>query len=470
MKLTLYKFNKRPNSTAIPSGLTPSTVFSNCFMKSASSVINPVITMAKGLDPNGFNYAYIDEFKRYYFIDDIAYGLGVWEISLSIDVLASHRTPILASSQYVRRAQSSYDRNIIDSIYPLKASHTSETSTADTTITRESDHSTVLNYFGKQYNTGYFILSIISGNGSGVNYIAMDYASFNTFMQTLLSTVPGDMTDVSNGLAKQFYDPIRYINSCFWFPDYPNASAAGTLNIGGYNISCLFWNIVDPVETYSTTVDIPKHPDAAAYPYLQTEPYSVYNLIFEPFGTIPIDSTKIYGASQLTLKWTVDYGNGYGKLWIYNGSLLLDTIDTQMAVSIPVAQITTDVIGGISSVLGAAGGILGSAAKGDLVGAAGALFQGIGNYRDAMRPMLSSTGASGSFIIYTTGAPQLIGNFYYQVDRDPAHYGEPLCQYATLSTLSGFVLCDNASYDGDAVVGSEREMIESFLNSGIFVE
>lgn len=470
MNLTLYKFNKRPNSTAIPSVLTPSTVFSSCYMKSASSVINPVITMAKGLDPNGFNYAYIDEFKRYYFIDDIAYGLGVWEISLSIDVLASHRASILASSQYVRRAQSSYDRNIIDSIYPLKASHTSTTSVPSGNVIRKSDSQPRLSYFSRAYNTGYFILAITGSNGTGINYVAMDYASFNTFMSNMLSTVPNDMSDVSNGIAKQFYDPIRYINSCFWFPDFPSGNSSSDLNIGGYTVSCTYWSISNPVETYTIDVDIPKHPDAATYPYLQTEPYSVYNLVFEPFGTIPIDSTKIYGATKLTLEWTVDYGNGFGKLWIYNGSLLLDTIDTQMAVSIPVAQITTDVIGGVSSVLSGAAGVLGAAASGDLLGAANSLFGGIGSFRDSMRPMISSTGAAGSFIIYTTGAPQLIGNFYYQVDRDPAHYGEPLCQYQTLSSLSGFVLCDNASYDGDAVVGSEREMIESFLNSGVFVE
>ena len=470
MILKLYKFNKRPNSTAVPTALTPVQNFNAAFMKNASSIINPVLTLQKGLDPNGYNYAYIQEFDRYYFIDDIVYVLGAWQVSMSVDVLASFRSGLLATSQYVRRSASSYDRNIIDSIYPLKASHTSSTNTPSGNVIRKSDSQPRLSYFNRAYNTGYFILSITGNNGTGINYVAMDYASFNTFMQNMLSTVPGDMTDVSNGLAKQFYDPIRYINSCFWFPDYPTSTASSGLNVGGYSISCTYYAISNPVETYSIDVDIPKHPDAATYPYLQTEPYSVYNLIFEPFGTIPIDSTKIYGATKLTLEWTVDYGNGYGKLWIYNGSLLLDTIDTQMAVSIPVAQITTDVIGGVSSVLGAAGGILGAAASGNLVGAAGALFQGIGNYRDAMRPMISSTGAAGSFIIYTTGAPQLIGNFYYQVDKDPGHYGEPLCQYATLSTLSGFTLCDNASYGGDSTTAVERETIESYMNGGFFIE
>ena len=64
-------------------------------LKDETSVINPVVLMEID-NPSGYNYAYIPDFNRYYFIDDfISVRTGLWQISMSVDVLQSFKDEIL---------------------------------------------------------------------------------------------------------------------------------------------------------------------------------------------------------------------------------------------------------------------------------------------------------------------------------------------------------------------------------------
>lgn len=63
-------------------------------LKDETSVTNPVVIMELE-NPTGFNYAYIPEFGRYYFIDDIvSVRTGLWKISMKVDVLESFKNNI----------------------------------------------------------------------------------------------------------------------------------------------------------------------------------------------------------------------------------------------------------------------------------------------------------------------------------------------------------------------------------------
>lgn len=63
-------------------------------LREQSSVVNPSI-MIKHDNPSAFNYAYIPEFSRYYFITDItSVRTGLWEISMHVDVLMSFKESI----------------------------------------------------------------------------------------------------------------------------------------------------------------------------------------------------------------------------------------------------------------------------------------------------------------------------------------------------------------------------------------
>ena len=53
----------------------------SCVLKDDCSVENPVIVLKTGTNISGYNYMYIPDFGRYYYIGDIvSVGLNMWEI------------------------------------------------------------------------------------------------------------------------------------------------------------------------------------------------------------------------------------------------------------------------------------------------------------------------------------------------------------------------------------------------------
>lgn len=64
-------------------------------MRNDSSIISPVI-MVEGSSFNSYNYAYIPQFDRYYFIKEITnYRNNLWILTLEVDVLMSFKSSIL---------------------------------------------------------------------------------------------------------------------------------------------------------------------------------------------------------------------------------------------------------------------------------------------------------------------------------------------------------------------------------------
>lgn len=64
-------------------------------LRGESSVINPSFII-EATNPSGYNYCYISEFNRYYFITNItSVRTDIWRIDCSVDVLMSFKTEIL---------------------------------------------------------------------------------------------------------------------------------------------------------------------------------------------------------------------------------------------------------------------------------------------------------------------------------------------------------------------------------------
>lgn len=63
-------------------------------LRSDTSIIDPAIIIYHD-NPAIFNYAYIPEFNRYYFINNIeCFRTGVWRLSMHVDVLESFKTEL----------------------------------------------------------------------------------------------------------------------------------------------------------------------------------------------------------------------------------------------------------------------------------------------------------------------------------------------------------------------------------------
>lgn len=82
------------------------------------SVMNPVVQIETSTNISGYNYAYISDFGRYYFITDIkAVRNGLWQLSLKVDVLMTYHTEILALSAVIRRNENLFNLYLNDNQY-----------------------------------------------------------------------------------------------------------------------------------------------------------------------------------------------------------------------------------------------------------------------------------------------------------------------------------------------------------------
>lgn len=114
MSLTVTLYVSDSPVEKIGKSLSSGTDFS-CELKDDTSILNPKIKIYSSSNLSGFNYMYIAEFNRYYYINDISSPRNnEWDISAHVDVLETYKSAILANSAVVRRQQSKYNLYLDD--------------------------------------------------------------------------------------------------------------------------------------------------------------------------------------------------------------------------------------------------------------------------------------------------------------------------------------------------------------------
>lgn len=531
IKLKLYNFNKKPNSTKIPL-VSEGTSF-NCTIKNISSILSPEVDIAVGpTNMASYNYAYIQDFDRYYFITDIVYDQGLWSLSLSCDLLATYKEDILDSDQYIIRSTNKYDPKIIDSMYLTKnMPFSSRSESIEYEGLNEggvlnpygvaykwltgSGGGSVSDYFNATISTGDYVVGIIGNNVTGVDYYVFTYAGLKELIRKAFAIRPSDMADVSGGVAQALYNPLQYITMCKWYPFVASTDIGTELTsmyIGPYEITSLSNGPkplnINKIPKFYMDIELPIHPDASDYPYLKLAPYTEYNLYFQPFGNIPIDSTKIADSEDLTVTWTIDYATGLSNLIIRQNIIqvtgdnsIIYNATADYGVDIPISSLVTDfktgaMISGLSWLKEGVDNILNKTNVGgeqqlnsvmNNPQYANAINAGI----DIGKPVsintatidkamdalgsymgqIQTVGSSGSFLAYV-GKPFVYAYFFDQADKDPDRYGRPYYTIDTLYNISGYCLCSNAYIDFSAKhpTITEYNAIISMLNTGIYIE
>lgn len=120
INVTLYSTSS--DTTAVTKTLSGATTYS-CTLRGECSILQPVI-MLEASSLTSFNYAYIADFGRYYFIDNIdIIRTGLWRITLSVDVLMSYASGIRGLKATVARQQTKSDGYLPDNKYRTKSYH-----------------------------------------------------------------------------------------------------------------------------------------------------------------------------------------------------------------------------------------------------------------------------------------------------------------------------------------------------------
>lgn len=106
MEIKLY--NTKSPTNKIGKNLENETVFECRFKNNGNcDIINPTILIQNENFIN-FNYAYIDNFKRYYFVNDIViFPNNIFMLSLNVDVLESYKNSILKNKVHITQKENS---------------------------------------------------------------------------------------------------------------------------------------------------------------------------------------------------------------------------------------------------------------------------------------------------------------------------------------------------------------------------
>lgn len=467
MQAIFYQFAKRTNSTKRPSGGQEFGID----LKAPCNIIDPEIKIATQSNPAYFNYCYLPTFSRYYWVKNWTYSEGLWTASLTVDTLASYRDQIGNSTEYVTRSSAQYDGTISDGLYPATAKVQSVTNAFQ-------------GGFSETISGGFFVIGFIAKapNSIGaITYVVMTPGNAKKLSAKLLTDVSYlsiDNTEISDSLTKVLFNPYQYIVSCNYFPFgiaklTAHLPLVSSVDVGWWSVDVPCWILGEDNNnlTKSVSVGIPKHPQAASRGgYCNASPYTDYTIFLQPFGVIPLDSSKLWGATTLSIQYVVDLFTGDSILRVFTDTTqLVHETTAKLGVPIQLSNIAFDIPSGSGGLLqtgiAAAFGGLQAALSGGSISDVG---NGILNAAQATNADVASKGATGSTIAFDT-VPYIVARFKILVDDNNEHHGRPLCKRVQLSTIPGFIMVDDPDIALNATA-AEIDSVKSYLKNGFFYE
>lgn len=456
MQITTYNFAKEPNSTKQPSsGGTDHSVV----LKEPCSLMHPVFKL------HGFSHTdnYVKWGSRYYFIEDIVQVTNdIAEYHCREDVLATYKSYIGSSSQYITRSSHAYTGNLIDSRYPA--------------LTQVTKTETELNALHTSISgNGFFVLGVQNGqsvSSGGLTYYGVTYAMMQSLLEFMFGGTWLDTSgqSISVALQKELINPMQYISSCMWFP-FPDTMLSdftpATIKFGWWPAENVIGHIIPAgafVQVFSENVTLPRHPNANTRGiFLNGAPFTRYTLFCYSFGQIPIDANLFIDVSSCIVGIAVDLSTGDAKLDLTEGSgagKLVYQTPGKFGCEVQLSQLTQSILGMGSSVISGAVGM----AYGNFVG----FGQGIVSGLDALMPQSTIKGSNGSRMWYYK-KPTLLTEHRNLASEDNAHLGRPLCVRGTVQSYPGFLQVENADIDF-ACNYAELTEIKSALETGIYYE
>lgn len=505
--VNFYTFAKRKNSTKRPTG-TATTY--NCVLKEGCSIIAPVIGLDIGLtaNPHQYNYAQISAFGRYYYVSDWAWEDRLWWATLEVDVLATYNTPIINSTEYITRAGTNYDGDIIDMMYPAIARKQFDRFYLDGS-SAAADAMWVNNI-----DDGFYVVGIINNDDQSVgavSYYIMLAGQFMDLKNALLTDT--DWTDISvtnpdlgDNLYRSIFNPYQYITTINWFPftiTLPQARfpLVTTINVGWWTLNVSAYRMetngycIRLVRSngYGHRFTIRNHPQAFDRGgYLNANPYSNFRMLFPPFGEIPLDGALLAGAywdatgsdtwPQFTLEIDVDIYvdlvSGIGTLGIYfptresqgNVDIEISYHTAQVSVPIQMAQISSGDAGAYlaHSAMNKVNDWIAQLGINELLGI-GKSAAAVGDGVIGSQAQLSTVGTNGNMSVYLV-VPSIIAEYAIMVEDAINDKGRPVCKYDRIGDYTGFYVQTSGAHIDIAGYESEIEQINVALDGGVYLE
>lgn len=479
MQIGFTQFSKRENSTKRPAQET--FTFYDGVFKLQSGILSPTLLLTlqasdgTPLNPVNWNYAYIPEFKRYYYIKEWVTNNGQWAVFLAVDVMSTYKEFIGTSIQYVLRAASAHDGRVVDTRYPALNYVTT------TSVSKNS---------GMSAEGGSYIIGVINGTvgrTGSVSYYVMTSEEIAYIMNWLLTQGNYQFND---DLAFAILNPISYIVSCVYVPFKVPAANVDAIKVGFWTVAGATGRaLISPSQGLGNVVlEIPDHPQVGRGIYLNKNPFTRVTLSCKPFANIPIDMFKVSG-NTINCHIDCDVTNGLGTLSVYSGGNLLGIYYAQIGISLAMAQGASNAFVGTANTMLVQSNdpqiaqfekayedtqakypdfAIPSTGGASSVVSIATTVTGIGNAIKSLMPQLQVTGSQG-FFGNIDELMTLYIEYTHIVDEDNEDIGRPLMQKRVINTLSGYILVNDADLAIDGYAG-ELASVKSYMNGGFFYE
>ena len=448
MQIQLWSnFVKKKNSTKRPASAPH---LENVVFKRETSLLNPTFIMT--IDNDVYNYVWVPDWGRYYFVTDIVHGnSNLCELRCTLDVLATFKDDIRNYVGFVERTSHPtwYNTDINDNAISVE----------DVVEFMDSEST----YCNIASGLLYIVRIIGRGTTNGIGTFVMNRSQ----MQKIFSSLWGDVDsgsvtgDIIDFLQLYISNPSQYIVGCYSSPIgasvYAQNTSAEKVFLGGHETDLTLDRINHGQVTVASNLTLRK-PTSLYSDFRKTDPqFSQYTIYIPTIGTFPLSADIMDSALTMDISADLISGDLFFKLKANGHSVATYNSSCYSSMSIGTLNTANGVVAGTMQA-----GV--SLLTANPVG----LIQGA---QSAFSPTPSVIGSQGG-----TGCVSLANEIVISVLQKRSAefptmvYGRPCCRNMALNQLSGhYIKCANSSID-IAGTESDKDAVNSFLDSGFYLE
>ena len=472
--------NKRENSTK---ELTY-TVTHNCVFKNGCSLLKPVLLLE--IDSETFpSYTGFTFENRKYFITDIkSIRDNLFEIYGRVDVLATYKSNILATTAYVI-FDSTNNSELVDKRLPMITSKSVQVGTTPCPFDPIAGGCYILSITGSNCSTGVYkvteteLASLIDDIQDVTDNI-FDYSLYPE------PTPPTYGTDIADNIAKaadyiadyflwifkRLFLPIsqffgtgnipQNIRECRYLPF--NVGVSGTpqsIFLGTFGTKSVLGKLI--TETVHRTVNV-------TIPWQTTDwrrrsPFTDVYLYLPYIGMVKLSSENLVGQSSLSVSYTLALRDGSLICTVESGGEIIGQYSGSVGASVPVGISNLSLPKVAQSIISFSNALAEGKAEGiglaglDLAASVQPNFSCIGGL-DGIAGIATNQNITCYTIFHDTIAPP---------NTELTIIGSPTMRPKSLAALTNFVQTLGVSVDG-AMTSDERNELNRLLDSGIYIE
>lgn len=485
MAHTIYAgvVSKRRNSTLVPS---LSTAF-NVVLKTPTSLHTPTFTINAATFP--YNYLKWDD--RYYFVTDVtSLHYGLFEVSAVVDVLATYRSQILASTQFVSYSSLHGAEWLPDTRIPI---------TKNAIIAKRTAN---LDFAS---TTGAYVLSVVGQTGVDTytvsrNAIASIIADLQDWCDTdvdaLIANIDPSSPETAIAslaeinaqvgfLGNAYEVAVQCIRSCHWVPFSRTLidGASGTIYLGEYNTHQTGNKIINRV-TGNVDISLPWHFSD------WRRAYSEKMYLYLPFvGCTSLNVDELINLSSIDIKYSISAGDGQVCYEVKAGDHIIGTFGGNCKMEVPIGinqassygDIVTTLLQGAEKTVASGVHTAELAGQLNVTGSASGTVQTAFNAFNAMyntTNVAMSTnlstiggigGGAGAGLDLEAAIISVANDTVIEPSVMTATMGQPTMKPVQLGSLHGYCQCANAHVAAPAEL-QELNEIDAYLNSGFYIE